>query len=311
MNRNPLEDPVLLYLQFWGDDSTTAAGNRPLGRVSYTHESSTTKCVILNSQVAFDCVESNKDVIRKWRPETLYGERHAKVYPMYNIYRQPIDFHFLENYFYRTIDHRDLVSSDEPQIWWPNIIVRLDEVYEVMTNIQQELGGMTPDGVSHFFGFFGRWPVRLQEFWILADPKETGEDYHKEKLPASNSNEPLEIPTTDPREKETYVSLDVMDKKMKDIAPIYDLNSLSPVVKERVRQVASYIEAGGDSVPVQPRLVRWRLPYETTEGRPLTLSELTHMSNQRDMNNAQGHRRRIAALPRWLRQIFSRRRGLY
>ncbi|KAI1799598.1 hypothetical protein F4811DRAFT_565450 [Daldinia bambusicola] len=189
----------------------------------------------------------------------MLGPRTAKVYPLYDGVR-PIDFHFLENYHYRQLEEPDEVPREDTPVWWPNVIVRLSEVYRTMIQLDMQ----DERGMERFFGFFARPYVRMQEYWILLDEKGFDMPLDNDLVLEDDQIDFLYWDRPDEamrgklrRGLEDCVSYDTLKKTPQDIVPVNDFETLSRPLKYRLRIIAAYLRTWGDRAPVTPRLVRY------------------------------------------------------
>ncbi|KAI0003497.1 hypothetical protein F4779DRAFT_601848 [Xylariaceae sp. FL0662B] len=275
--REHIREPKLFYLQF-PDDNSSETG---IIKFPYTHKNSATKCVLLNFEIIFNKVPKERlDLLWEERGPPMGVNQDKRIWRFINNEGMPIDYHFLENYFHRTFHTPDTAPLETQPMWWEHIIVRLQEVYDVMRKIVASEHGLGPSGASKFFGFFGQKNIYLRGFWILAEQKMTGENGYLRTCWQKNSNENAEGSTDNPRERETSVTEDAIRKKPRGFVAVDYLNILEKEEREQVYYVAECLRAWSDEVPVQPRLVRWAVKSGKTHGDPLTLLELTGTSNQ-------------------------------
>ncbi|KAI3324547.1 hypothetical protein HD806DRAFT_492924 [Xylariaceae sp. AK1471] len=138
------------------------------------------------------------------RPRQSYarGSGHLSTYPLYKEDKEdgeekPIDFHFLENFHEtnrRNIqDIRRMISADTNPLhwdpdgnqgpeWWPHLVVRLEEVYQVMK--PWHLDNASPlfskeMRYQEFFGILTSERVRLQNHFILINRKTDNDDAYE------------------------------------------------------------------------------------------------------------------------------------
>ncbi|KAI0891113.1 hypothetical protein F4806DRAFT_501430 [Annulohypoxylon nitens] len=282
-----LDRPILLILQFvYRDEMPILAkpGALERGLAPYTHEDSKLECFPWNLSMLFGTPptshpENRVPLFPTRRDKTMRGPRNAKLYPRYDDDGIPVDWHFLENYHYRTIERLDPVPFEHDTVWWPNIVVRLEEVYHVM----EKLNADDPADEIRFFGVLSRPYVQLQEYWLLIDDKHAGrldaplpklywerelgdidEAYRSEDVFIKES---LEV-------REHVIGEDTIMKTPGDLIGIETVDQLSDRNKRRLRKVAQCLRGWGSHVV--PRVVRWSRQHEQERNQymPPTLFEL-------------------------------------
>ncbi|OTB11556.1 hypothetical protein K445DRAFT_26508 [Daldinia sp. EC12] len=230
----------------------------------------------------------------------MVGPRTAKVYPLYDGVK-PVDFHFLENYHYRQFEEPDEVPYEGSEVWWPNIIVRLSEVYRTL--VQIDLRG--EDGVRKFFGFFARPYVRMQEYWILIDekafdmPLDKGVEGEQDDVDHMYWSYPDDTLRDKLRQGyEDCVSYDTLKRTPDDIVPVDNVEELNILQKYRLRIVATYLRAWGNRVPVKPRLVKYAVSDEPYSATPPLVVDVVNELDRREPHDRMGLRTIPAVEPR-------------
>ncbi|KAI1205311.1 uncharacterized protein F4807DRAFT_443553 [Annulohypoxylon truncatum] len=267
----------------------------------YTHVESELECFPWNLSILFgtsDGVALSEVVplLPTRREKTMYGPRLAKLYPRYDETEKPVDFHFLENYHYRTIQRQDLAPWENEIVWWPNIVVRLAEVYHVMNKI----GENNPVGASKFFGFLSRPYVRLQEYWILIDDKKVGtpeddldrtQQWEEEMGDIDAAYESEDFYVKEALEVyEEAMGWDTIMKTPEDLIGVDNVETLSDRDKRRLRKVAQCLRSWGTRVPVVPRVVRWAKEGEGNHNMPPTIFDLADQLRPEQSYNSMGLR---------------------
>ncbi|KAI0880343.1 uncharacterized protein GGS22DRAFT_193405 [Annulohypoxylon maeteangense] len=287
-----LDRPVLISLHFVYRDEMPAEAEEIAskhGLAPYTHMESELECFPWNLSTIFGTHnEATPDqlipLFRTRRENTLRGPRMANLYPRYGDDGKPVDFHFLENYHHRTIERSNWTPWESETVWWPNIVVRLGEVYNVMNKI----GENSPIGEMKFFGFLSRPYIHLQEYWILIHDKSVGvpegietSQYWDEEL--GDIDEAYES-------QELYIkeAIDIYEQRMgrdaimktpEDLVAVDDVETLSDRDKRRLRKVAQCLRNWGARVPVIPRVVRWAVQGERNHNMPPTIFEIVDQLN--------------------------------
>ncbi|KAI1103890.1 hypothetical protein F4804DRAFT_332821 [Jackrogersella minutella] len=243
----------------------------------YTHQESTLECVPVNTAFAFGTLgkpEENLPLFEDRRHKTMVGPRTAELHPRYDDNGRPVDFHFLENYHYRTLEHPDDAPLENDIISWPNIVVRLEEVYHVMVKISRN----NQAGAKDFFGFFARPYVSLQEYWILIDEKEISQPEcfkGPENIDLAYENEDPEFRDL-LKLREEQIARDAMEKTPEDLIAVDDVDILNTCDMYRLQKVAECLRSWGTDVPVEPRIVRWAVNDEEPHRQPPTIFEVAN-----------------------------------
>ncbi|KAI1465851.1 uncharacterized protein F4812DRAFT_437803 [Daldinia caldariorum] len=294
-----IQVPALLYVQFYNDSTIPnfiRDASQPYGGVQpYTHEASRMLCATWHLYFTFCRFVNSEErlyVLESWRPKTMVGPRTAKVYPLYDGLR-PVDFHFLENYHYRQLEEPDEVPHEDAPVWWPNVVVRLSEVYRSVIQLDM----LDEGGAKKFFGFFARPYVRMQEYWILLDDKAFDMPLDKDLVAEDGQIDFLYWNSPDDamrgklrRGLEDCVSYDTLKRNLQDIVPVSDIDQLSRLQKYRLRIIAAYLRAWGDNAPVKPRLVRYGVADEVRRGTPPALVDVVDEIDRLDPHQRIGLR---------------------
>ncbi|KAI1390364.1 uncharacterized protein F4822DRAFT_428700 [Hypoxylon trugodes] len=242
--------------------------------------------VLWNWSTALTPFERSSEACRQFnylREETMRDPRDLITYPRYGDDGKPIDFHFLENYHTKVIDHPEIyVPLEYEPVVWPHIVVRLEEMYHAMLKINPG----DQEGVQKFFGFFARPYVQLQEYWILINDKETSLfDSRRSEAILRNADLPKETDDNfaDRRLLESAVSSGIKGKTVADLVAVDDLSVLHDRDRCRLRTVAGYLIMWGYDSPVLPRVVRWAGPQEGMHDEPPTIFEVLDRMNEADI----------------------------
>ncbi|KAI1454238.1 hypothetical protein F4805DRAFT_460904 [Annulohypoxylon moriforme] len=298
-----LDRPILLSLQFvYRDKLCTAAKDIALeyGLAPYAHKEAELECFPWNLHAVFGIDDKSTPeqaipLLPTRREKTMYGPRTANLYPRYGDNDRPVDFHFLENYHYRMIERPDRTPWEPGVVWWPNIVVRLEEVYHVMSKIGED----DTMGARKFFGFLSRPYVRLQEYWILINDKKVAipddaetPDYWEGELgdrdAAFESQDPFVREALEIHQQ--MMGWDAAVRTPEDLIGVDDENILSGNQRRRLRKVAQCLRSWGIRVPVVPRVVRWAVQGEGNRNMPPTIFEVVDQLNPERSRNYLGPR---------------------
>ncbi|OTA98732.1 hypothetical protein M426DRAFT_17140 [Hypoxylon sp. CI-4A] len=266
-----IDQPVLLYLLFVQRGTLPSAAEavgRRNGKHPYTHQQSQLDCVPWNKATVLGLgtvSPTASPVFLSRRRRTMAGPRTMELFPRYADHdnNRPVDFHFLENYHYlcQTAEspQRALSPAEEHTVWWPNVVVRLEEVYRAVRRLSMD----DLAGASKFFGYLARPGVRLQRYWVLLDDK----PLHQIMLdpvpgtPPRDMDEAYERGSAEDKSWELLMQLAVDETAFPrtpgDLVAVSGVDALRDRDKRRLRTVAGYLGAWGRSAPVQPRVVRW------------------------------------------------------
>ncbi|KAL7628526.1 hypothetical protein AAE478_000041 [Parahypoxylon ruwenzoriense] len=218
--------PALVYVQIWHRQKSNErlrASIAHLVQRPYTHMMSSLDCVLRNWEVTYGRIlcMGGADLFHANRETFLRGPRDAPLWPRFDDDGRPIDFHYLENYHYwlrESFEEERLLPHEDHPVRWPNLVVRLEEVYDCVKQIMGswigvddkenthpdpsiENGPSNPPGPEHLFGFFSRPYVYMQEYWILVDSKESDFQIHPRRPPPPPPNANPSEPYTNGRPK--------------------------------------------------------------------------------------------------------------
>jgi hypothetical protein len=208
-----IEKPTLVYITFWDADSLIFHSTHPrpkgnYGGVPVKH----VNCIVENYDTAFAPLFTSLEMKRlyeKYRtpqPLDARGSGHLSTYPLYKKdgkdgELKPIDFHFLEN-FHKT-NNRNLYTNSEEIThltnpldwnpakdnglqWWPHLVVRLEEIFQVLDPMDLDSSSSTFAKLvayQQFFGILISYRVRLQDYFILINRKtenDEARDYYQQ-----------------------------------------------------------------------------------------------------------------------------------
>ncbi|KAI0188361.1 hypothetical protein EV127DRAFT_482703 [Xylaria flabelliformis] len=187
--------PTLVYITFWDGDSPDAGkpslplhdfGGVPVENLG---------CIIENYKTAFAPLLASSKTralykrIRTQRPTYTESGRILSLYEFRDAADKPIDYLFLENFHKTNIDNAPKIrralqgfvsiprgpNESKEVDWWPNLIVRLSELWDVMGPYDR-LKVDSHETVkrlafTEIFGILGSGRVRLQDYLILIDSK--------------------------------------------------------------------------------------------------------------------------------------------
>ncbi|KAI0910804.1 hypothetical protein F4823DRAFT_561500 [Ustulina deusta] len=291
-----IKKPTLVYITFWdtfwdGDltftNKTNTGPEHEYGNVpTRDRPRANVRCMVKNYKTAFAPLLANKDMMKlykrvriPWTPVTKPNNGNLSLYPRYetrNISPKPIDYHFLEN-FHRTnarnaedinlmmLCNMDPYSDLSKHEWWPNIVVRMSELWEVMKDWD-----LTRDSPPEwklscykvFFGVLANWRVKLQDYFILIDRKEhnkrTREHYDAFKNDDANHNRKL---------LEGIKSYDVMEKLPGDLtfASPEDFDEEQRIWASQIEKCIGAWDVTLHAYPVNAYFVRWKTEEELEE----------------------------------------------
>ncbi|KAI0444251.1 hypothetical protein F4803DRAFT_549259 [Xylaria telfairii] len=256
--------PTLVYVTFWDGDSLAA--HRPGPCPQYKFGGVPCRDI--------DCfIESYENI---QTPQSIYTETGRIQSPceIRDAEGKPIDYYFLEN-FHRTNVRNAREISRALQApgsihhgvdWWPHLVARLSEVWEVMGSWDLRIDSDDRRKLKTFKSFFGilaSSSVALQDYLILIDHKEnderTIEDYDCfAKTGKPKHNQKL---------MEAIKSYDVTDKLPGNItfAFIKDFDENQRLwAKEVEKCIAAWNTVPGLSPP-RAFFVRWKTDEERRE----------------------------------------------
>ncbi|TRX90056.1 hypothetical protein FHL15_008975 [Xylaria flabelliformis] len=186
--------PILVYITFWDGDSPDVRkpslpphdfGGVPVENVG---------CIIENYKTAFAPLLASSKTralykrIRTQRSKHTESGRILSLYEFRDAADKPIDYLFLENFHKTNIDNAPKIrralqgfvdiprGPNESKVdWWPNLIVRLSELWDVMGPYDR-LKVDSHETVkrlafAEIFGVLGSGRVRLQDYLILINSK--------------------------------------------------------------------------------------------------------------------------------------------
>ncbi|KAJ2989415.1 hypothetical protein NUW58_g3475 [Xylaria curta] len=203
--REYCKKPTLVYITFWDSDSQEGIRPNPSPRQKYGEPSMHyLDGIVENSRTAFAPLLANKatkrwyESVRTPQPINARSRETLSLYPRCEARgtgEKPIDYHFLENFHMahemaalldiRWVD--DMLSreddrqsgeshenADQSAQWWPNLIVRLEDIWRVTKNRGgplSDLVGSEPYEILQIFGVLATRGIKLQDYLILLDGK--------------------------------------------------------------------------------------------------------------------------------------------
>ncbi|RYC57900.1 hypothetical protein CHU98_g8313 [Xylaria longipes] len=279
--------PTLVYITFWDGDSLAAYRPSPCPQHKFCGVPlRDIDCIVENCDTAFAPLFSNSttkklyESVRTPRPTYTGSGRNLSLYQIRDAESKPIDYYFLENFHQTNVrNNREISRALRSPIniprrpdgsqgvdWWPNLVVRLTEIWEAME--RWDLSTDSDEGLkrrtfAEFFGVLARNTVRLQDYLILinrkGDDERVLEEYNCFKKKGQHSyNFKLE---------EAIKSYDVAEKLPSDItfARIKDFDEDQCIWTNRVEKCMAAWNTVPGLNPPRAFCVRWKTDEELEE----------------------------------------------
>ncbi|KAI0470364.1 hypothetical protein F4859DRAFT_522848 [Xylaria cf. heliscus] len=298
-----MAQPALIYITFW--DNESLAGHRPRPDTLYCQFGGVLlkdiSCIVENYKTDFaplfasGPMKALPESVRTPRPTHTGSSHGLSLYEILNTEGKPIDYYFLEN-FHRTNRGnaqkiKDILNApsspgeQEGREWWcPSIVVRLQEVEDVMGSLDLRKDSDEPrkrHTFNQFFGFLASRRVRLQDYLILINHKDKDEHVHREYDRLEKKDKPLH----NYKLMQAIKSYDVDGKLPSDIT-FADIKDFDEDQLTWAKKVEECMRAWDYSALNPPRafFVRWKTNQELEEevkqpnkrfhsGVPATLKE--------------------------------------
>ncbi|KAI1357924.1 hypothetical protein F5Y08DRAFT_351463 [Xylaria arbuscula] len=186
-----IKKPTLVYIKFW-DDVLQEVNEFPIRDYGNLGVSTTRiGCVVKNYQTAFAPFLASKDTMKLYEKvrvsppappaSTRPNHNNLSLYLQYHNTEEgakPVDFHFLEHFHIMNKYHPGRIVVDDGATlsqWWPNLVVRLSEIYSVVNGWVQDPDinpSWAQDTYLRFFGILAATHVMLQDHYILINRKD-------------------------------------------------------------------------------------------------------------------------------------------
>ncbi|KAI0425428.1 hypothetical protein F5Y09DRAFT_321808 [Xylaria sp. FL1042] len=187
---------------------------------------------------------------------------------------KPIDYHFLENFHRTNMRHGKQIHGmmgckdshveqyhTEGEVWWPSIVVRLSELWDVMKEWDWTVNSPSSirrDYYRQFFGVLSSCSLaKFQDYFILIDRKVHNEHTRDHDCVGRTSKSN--------RRCETHAkSYDIMGKGVSDLvhASAEDFDEEQQIWASKVEKVFGAWNLTFKTKRLQPYFVRWKTEME-------------------------------------------------
>ncbi|KAI8627980.1 hypothetical protein F5Y19DRAFT_486301 [Xylariaceae sp. FL1651] len=259
--------PTLVHITFWDGRSFDRFMPEQGVRFKYGDVPGQLQdCAVSNCTTAFAPLFAGPHLKMLYeRARTIRPAGAPRTMALYTRYEEkdgemkPIDYHFLDNFHLKcstpapyplpaVYPPPNPLEGDGPSIWWPNIVVRLSEVYE---SLKQTDMYQSHDQYLAFFGILRCRRVKLQEYLILIDERDYEGNVESLMQPGNNSyNQML---------KHNIPSRDLKGKVQSDLVNA-GLEDFSKRQRDHAGIIAQYMGMWADAgtMTIKPYFARWK-----------------------------------------------------